>query len=116
MSKSNRKDLVRAYKEAKPPFGVFGVRCVPTGELWIGASANLAAQENSVRFSLKMGKHPNRGFQAAIQAHGPDAFGYEILETLDDTELSAMGKADLLKRRVAHWIETLAAKPLIGAA
>lgn len=115
MSKSSRKDLVRAYKEAKTPFGIFGLRCTPTEELWIGASPNLAAQENSVRFSLKMGKHPNRGLQAAIQAHGPGAFSYEIIETLEDEELSAMGKADLLKRRVAHWIEALAAKPLIGA-
>jgi hypothetical protein len=63
-----------------------------------------------------MGKHPNRGLQAAIQAHGADAFSYEILETLDDDKLTAMGKTDLLKRRVAHWIDALAAKPLIGAA
>lgn len=115
MEKSRRRDMVQAYKEAKTPFGVFGLRCAPSGELWIGASANLAAQENSVRFSLKMGKHPNRGLQAAIQAHGPDAFSYEILETLDDDKLTPMGKTDLLKRRVAHWIEALAAKPLIGA-
>ncbi|WP_304179589.1 GIY-YIG nuclease family protein [Phenylobacterium aquaticum] len=116
MEKSRRRDMVQAYKEAKTPFGVFGLRCLPTDELWIGASPNLAAQENAVRFTLKMGKHPNRGLQAAIQAHGPAAFAYEIVETLDDQDLSPMGKSDLLKRRVVHWIEALAAKPLIGAA
>lgn len=115
MEKSRRRDMVQAYRETKTPFGVFGLRCLPSQELWIGASANLAAQENSVRFSLKMGKHPNRGLQAAIRAHGAEAFAYEILETIEDDKLTPMGRSDLLKRRVAHWVEVLGAKPFIGA-
>lgn len=113
MSTAKRKELLRAYKEAKPPCGVFALRCAEN--TWIGASPNLAAQENQIRFTLKMGKHPNKGLEAAIARHGAAAFAYEVLESIDDPDLTPMGRTDLLKRRVAHWVETLAAKPLIGA-
>lgn len=113
MSTANRKALVRAYKEAKPAFGVFALRC--GADTWIGASPNLAAQENQIRFTLKMGKHPNKGLEAAIAKHGAAAFAYDVLEEIDEPDLTPMGRTDLLKRRVAHWVETLSAKPLIGA-
>ena len=115
MSTQNRKEMVRAYKEAKPAFGVFALECVASGEVWIGSSANLAAQENAVRFTLKMGTHPNKGLEKAIKAHGPEAFGYRIVEAIEDEDLTPMGRTDLLKRRVAHWVGELSAKPLIGA-
>ena len=113
MSTASRKDLIRAYKEAKPAFGVFALRC--GAETWIGASPNLSAQENQIRFTLKMGKHPNKGLEAAIAAHGAAAFAYEVLEAIDEPDLTPMGRTDLLKRRVAHWVDALSAKPLIGA-
>ncbi len=112
MSTANRKALVRAYKEAKPAFGVFALRCGT--DTWIGASPNLAAQENQIRFTLKMGKHPNKGLETAIATCGAASFSYEVLEEIDEPDLTPMGRTDLLKRRVAHWVEALGAKPLIG--
>ncbi|MCR5876367.1 hypothetical protein LRS10_20790 [Phenylobacterium sp. J426] len=59
-----------------------------------------------------MGTHPNRDVQAALKAHGGDAFGYEVLERIDDPDLTPLGLADLLKRRERHWIEALAGRKL----
>ena len=46
LSKEERKEVVRKFKERKPLLGVFAVRCTATGLVWVGASRNLDATRN----------------------------------------------------------------------
>lgn len=114
MDKQSRRDALRDYKEKKVACGIVAVRCAATGEAWVGLSRNLGAQQNSLWFSLRMGSHMNKALQAAWAAHGQDGLSVEVLETVDDADLTAMGRADLLKRREAHWLGALGAKKLAG--
>jgi hypothetical protein len=114
MDKQSRRSAVRDYKERKTPAGVFAVRCAASGAAWVGLSRNLDGHQNSTFFALRMGSHPNKALQAAWSAHGPDALAFEVLEVIDDEEMTALGRADLLKRRERHWLETLGAAKILG--
>lgn len=70
MDKQSRREAIRDYKERKVPIGIFSLRCVATGETWVGASRNLDGQKNSSFFSLRLGSHRNSAMQAAWKAHG----------------------------------------------
>jgi hypothetical protein len=114
MDKQSRRSAVRDYKERKVAAGIFCVRCAPTGEAWVGLSRNLDGQRNSTLFSLRLGSHMNKALQAAWTAHGADAVAFEVLEVIDDEELTPLGRDDLLKRRERHWIAALGAKKILG--
>jgi len=114
MDKSSRREAIRDYKERPVSRGVFAVRCLPTGQVWVAASRNLGQQQNSIWFGLKAGGYVNREAQAAWTAHGEAAFAYEVLETFDDEDMSPIGRADLAKARLVHWLAALGAKKLVG--
>jgi hypothetical protein len=114
MDKSSRRQAIRDYKEKKAAPGVYAVRCAATGEVWVGGSRNLDAQQNSLWFGLRTGGHANRPMQAAWTAHGDGAFSFEALERINDEDLTPLGRADLLKARERHWIAALGAKKAVG--
>ena len=114
MDKQSRRDAIRDYKERTISRGVFAVRCAPSGQVWVAVSRNLDQQQNSLWFGLKQGSYVNRDVQAAWTAHGEASLGYEVLEVFDDEEMSPIGRTDLAKARLAHWLGEFGAKKLVG--
>ncbi|MEO8027183.1 MAG: GIY-YIG nuclease family protein [Bryobacteraceae bacterium] len=110
-SNASKKEAIRKFKEQKIPRGIFGVRCTPSGEVWVGFSRNLDASRNSVFFELRLKGHLNKGLQEVWNQHGEDAFTFEVLETLPD-DIAPMLLADELKSRRKHWVAELNGKPL----
>jgi hypothetical protein len=106
MDKSERKTAVSAYKERKVPAGIFAVRCAPSGECWVGRSPDLSKIQNRLWFSLRQGNSPHASLNAAWSAHGADAFSFEVIEELADTD-SAYVRDSALKERHAHWLSAL---------
>lgn len=102
MQKAERRAAIAAFKERKVAWGVFAVRCVATGEAWVGASRHVETQQNGLWFSLRHGAYTNRALQAAWNLHGPDAFAFEVLEQLAE-DLSDVRRPDELKARAAQW-------------
>ncbi len=109
---NHRRALVRDYKDREVRAGVYGIRCLPTGELWIGGTPDLATRQSGVWFSLRMGGHRSHSLQTAWNTHGEAAFGFEILEELDDKGLERLGRASLLVERREHWRVALNAEGL----
>ncbi|HEY8572601.1 GIY-YIG nuclease family protein [Phenylobacterium sp.] len=114
MDKQSRRSAVRDYKERRIPTGVYVVRCASSGEAWVGLSRNLHAQQNSLFFSLRLGSHVNKALQAAWREYGAEAFSYEVLEVIEDEDLTRLGRDDMLKRRERHWMDALAAAKIVG--
>lgn len=108
MDKQERRAAVAAYKERKPEWGVFTVRCTATGEAWVGSSRHLDTQRNGLWFQLRHGGYPNRALQSAWTAHGDAAFVFEPLERLDD-DTPEVSRMRLLKERAQAWREALGA-------
>jgi hypothetical protein len=110
MEKAERKAAADAYKDRKVAAGIYVIRCLASGEAWVGQTADVSKIENRVRFSLKQGTHPHGSLKAALMRHGADAFTFEVVEALDIEESYA--RAEALKARQAHWLAQLAGTPI----
>ena len=104
----NRKEAITDYKNRKIPRGTFVVRFAENGPVFVDATPDLNAARNMLLFTLRNGLHTNRQLQAEWNTHGEAAFGYEVLEKLDD-DLEPMTWRDLLKDKRKEWIEKLGA-------
>jgi len=111
MSHLNRKALIAQYKEQKSMRGIFAVICGSTGEAWVGTSRNLAAQQNSIWFGLRMGSSPFKSLQGAWNQHGEREFRFEELDRLAD-DFSEILQKDELKKRQNLWAARLQAQAI----
>ena len=90
------------------------MRCAPSGEVWVAGAPNVEPQHQRHWFGLRTGGHHNRTMQASWNAHGGEAFSFEVLERLGDEELTPLGRADLIKARERHWLAALGAMKAVG--
>jgi hypothetical protein len=111
-ARAGRKTAIEAFKNREPHRGVFGVRCIATGHVWVGSSPNLEAAHNGLWFMLRVGTHRDLALQAEWQAHGEGAFRYEVLEELE-RDVPAVEVVDALKRRKREWIAREGARTLL---
>ncbi|ESQ78577.1 GIY-YIG nuclease family protein [Asticcacaulis sp. YBE204] len=112
MDHDEKKAAIAAYKERKSVSGIYAVICNATGEVWVGASRNLEAQQNGLWFTLRLGQHIHKPLQAAYSEHGAAAFRYEELDRVPE-DYSEMACKDDLKRRKALWQARLQAEVLL---
>lgn len=111
MQADEKRAAIAAYKEMKKQSGIFALRCVPSGECWVGRAPDLDKVWNRMQFTLKQGTMPHRNLQAAAKAHGVEAFSFEVLEVMpEDTASDISGR--LLKQRLDHWSAALGAPAL----
>lgn len=109
MKRIDRKAAIAAYKERKPAAGIYLIRCLATGEGWIGASPTLDTIQNRHWFTLRQGSFPSPALQTAWREHGAESFTFEVIERLEEEEEDASYRDLLLKKRLAHWQATLRA-------
>ena len=82
----NRKSLIRAYKETPRPMGVYRIHNTRDDRSLVGRSVDLPAILNRERVALRCGSHPNAALQRDWATLGPDAFVFEVLDTLEAPE------------------------------
>lgn len=76
---TDRKELLRAYKEKKPRAGVYQLRNLRNGKVLVGSTTTLDTIWNSIHMQLKAGNHMAADLQAEWNSMGADAFTFEIL-------------------------------------
>jgi hypothetical protein len=81
-----KKELIREYKQRRPPMGVYRIRNMVSGHSLVAASTDLPSMFNRHRAQLSMGGHSHRPLQADWLEHGPDSFVFEVLDTLAPPE------------------------------
>lgn len=89
--------------------GVFRVRNTTNGKSFIGSSVDLPAMLNRQQAQLGFGSHPNRALQKDWQELGPQAFAFEILDTLKAKDEPGYNPASDLRLLEELWLEKLAA-------
>lgn len=105
---TDRKALLRDYKERIVPMGVYRVINKMTGNSLVAASTDVNAILNRHLAQLRMSAHPNRALQADWAAHGPDSFVLEVLDTLTPSDDPGYDPADDLAALEDMWLEKLA--------
>ena len=111
MKGEDRKAAVAAYKERKVEAGIYAIRCLPSGGIWVGGAPDLSTIRNRHWFILRQGLHTHRSLQEAWRAHGGEAFAFEIVERIDEEELGYV-RDRLLKDKLARWVAELGAARL----
>lgn len=99
MKTDRRKELRDAYKNRRPDMGVVELRCLATGERFLGTTRDAAKELNSLRAKLDGGGHPNRQLQQLWNEHGEDGFAFAVVDTLeyDDPEEVTADDLDALR-------------------
>ncbi len=103
----DKKEIKRQYKETLPPMGVYQVRNLVNGKIFVGSSKNLTAKQNSFQFQAKLGSHKSSGFLADYNNLGSDKFSFEILDYLDPKEGVNYDYTQDLEALEELWIEKL---------
>ncbi|MFT8243300.1 GIY-YIG nuclease family protein [Roseomonas sp. BN140053] len=97
-----------AYKERKVEGGIYAVRCATSGDVWVGSAPDLSTIRNRLWFTLRQGTHPHRSLQSTWNAHGAEAFSFEVVERLDEEAIGHV-RDRVMRARLAHWVEQLRA-------
>lgn len=103
---TDRRKLKREYKEQPPSSGIFQIRNVISGRIFVASALNLAAAQNRHRFQLEHGSHPNRRLQKEWTEQGPDAFIFEILDEIRPDDPDRDHSADLAFAE-EFWLDQL---------
>ena len=105
---TDRKALIREYKQRRPPMGVYRIQNTITGNALVAAGTDLPSKLNMHRAQLSMGGHSSKVLQADWQQHGQGSFVFEILDTLTPPEQPDYDPLDDLTVLEDMWLEKLA--------
>lgn len=88
--------------------GVFQIRNIDNGKVFIGSSLDLNAAWNSQKFQLNAGLHSNPGLQKDWKTFGNDCFVYEILDeikSIDDENTDYSKEVKTLEEMIIEEIQ-----------
>lgn len=93
----DRRAAKLAYKQTVTPMGVYCIRDTVSGRILLGSSTNVPSVNNHFRFAMRWGNDPHSPFSDAQlkqdYADHPDAFTFEILETVDQDKCESRAQA-----------------------
>jgi hypothetical protein len=102
-----RKALKREYKENPPPGGIFQIKNLVTGKIFIGCGMDVRGKINSHRAQLQMGVLRNQALQEDWNTYGPERFSFEVLDYwTPDTDPPEKQREDLMTL-TGLWLEKL---------
>lgn len=103
----NKKELKKQYTQTVLPMGVFQVRNLTSGKIFIDSGLNILGKMNSCRFQLSHGSHMNKALQEDFNKTGITNFSFEIIDYLEPREDIKMDYAHDLKVLEEMWIKNL---------
>ena len=103
----DRKEIKNKYKATLTPMGVFQIRNLVNGKIFIGSNMNLPARKNRFDLEFTMGTMLDHVLQKDLLEHGKENFVFEILDYLDPKEDPAYDYKDDLKTLEEMWIDKL---------
>ncbi|MFA6977944.1 MAG: GIY-YIG nuclease family protein [Ignavibacteriaceae bacterium] len=103
----DKRELKKQYKQSLPPMGIYRIKNLVNGKIFLGSSLNLHGRSNSFKFQLRSGLHVNSELQKDFNTFGEENFVFEIVDTLEPQEDLAYNYSDDLKVFLEMWMEKL---------
>jgi len=103
----DKKELKKKYKQTMRPMGVYQIKNLVNGKIFIGSSSDIPGKINSQKFQLSLGSHMNQELQNDYKLFGSDNFAFEILDYLEPKEDINYDYTNDLKALKEMWIEKL---------
>jgi len=110
----NKKELKKQYKQSLPPMGIYRIKNLVNGKIFVGSSLNLHGKSNSFKFQLKSGLHVNSELQRDFNQFGEENFVFEVVDTLEPKEDPSYNYNDDLKVFLEMWLEKLQSYDRVG--
>ncbi|TCP53282.1 hypothetical protein EV586_10615 [Tumebacillus sp. BK434] len=108
MSRERRAKLKQEYLNTPKKMGIFQIRNLVNGKIFLGSSPNLPGKENSVLFQLRMGSHYNKALQQEYQEFGADNFVFETVAEIKHREEATQEEyKQELEDLLELWMEEL---------
>ncbi|MBF0500002.1 MAG: metalloregulator ArsR/SmtB family transcription factor [Candidatus Riflebacteria bacterium] len=102
-----KKELKRAYKETPIPAGIFQIKNLENGKIFLGSSMNLPGAFNRHQFQLVLGVHKFREFQADWKEFGQECFEFRVLEEIPLPEDGSKISPESVKELEKKWLTKL---------
>ena len=83
---TDKKELKKQYKQKQPRMGIFQIKNLVNGKIFVGRGLNVQGIINSAKFQLEHGSHPNSELQRDFKQYGIGNFSYEVVDYLDTKE------------------------------
>lgn len=100
--------MINGYKQTLQPMGIYQIKNLSNGKVFIESSKNLNGSLNSGRFQLDVGSHRNRVLQGEYSKFGESQFSFEILDRIEPKKDDpAYDYTDDLETLKAMWLEKL---------
>ena len=103
----DRKALIRQYKESRRPMGVYRVHNIVNDKSLVGSGVEVQAMLNSHKARLRLDVHENAALQKDWNTLGPEAFAFEVLDTLSSRDDPGYDPAADLRELEALWMAKL---------
>lgn len=103
----SRKELKEEYKQMKFPMGVFQIRNLENGKIYIGSSLDLDANWRSLKFQLNADSFLIEQLQKDWNQMGADHFVYEILDEIKADDSKNLDYKKEIKALEEMYIESL---------
>ena len=103
----NKKELKKQYKQTVLPMGVFQIKNLAKGKIFIDSGLNIQGKINGCKFQLALGSHMNRALKEDFNQTGITNFSFEMIDYLKPKEDIQMDYTDDLKMLEEMWIEKL---------
>jgi hypothetical protein len=103
----DRSQIKRDYKQKLTPMGVYQIRNLVNGKVFLGSSKNLPGKINGQRFQLEAGSHMNKELQRDFDRYGKKEFAFEVLDYLEPGKEHLYDYTDDLEALENLWREKL---------
>ncbi len=103
----NKSEIKRNYKESLTPMGVYQIKNLVNGKIFIGSAKNLPARINRHKFELKFGSEGIAGLQSDYNKYGEENFSFEIIDELKPKDDPGYNYAEDIAVLEQLWIEKL---------
>jgi hypothetical protein len=104
---TNKKELVKQYKQTVQPMGIFQIKNLVNGKIYLASSKNLRGMANRFEFGLDVGSHSSKELREDYGNLGKEKFIFEIIDTLEPKENLAYDYTEDLKVLEEMWLEKL---------
>ncbi|WP_040203731.1 GIY-YIG nuclease family protein [Neobacillus jeddahensis] len=101
-----KKELKQQYKETKIEAGIYQIKNLKNGKIFIGSTRNLKTL-NGLKFMLETGSNRNKQLQEDWTHFGKDAFTIEVIEILKPTSDLYTTEKEQLTELEQKWLDQL---------
>ena len=103
----NKKEIIKQYKETIQPMGIYQIKNMKNGKIYIESAKNLRGKINRDKFQLKNNLHLNKEMQKDFNENGEESYSFEILDYLTPKEDINHDYTEELETLKYLWLEKL---------